>query len=64
MNDIEQREALYAEGWALGLRSVDLTKWISERWEPAAAVAEPGEPPEKPKAAKKTTKKKAKKKSE
>ena len=61
MNDIEQREALYAEGWALGLRSVDLTKWIAERWEPAAAVAEPGE---KPKAAKKTTKKKAKKKSE
>jgi len=69
MNDRDLEERLYAEGWAKGLRSVDLTKYIRERWEPSAAVAGPEEtveeevPAEEPKPAKKkAAKKKAKKK--
>ena len=70
MNDAERQKELYAEGWAKGLRSVDLMQYIRERWEPAAAVAGPEETVEeeapveepKPKAAKKKTKKKAAKK--
>lgn len=68
MNDRDLEERLYAEGWAKGLRSVDLTKYIRERWEPSAAVAGPDEageeeaPVEEPKPKKKKAKKKAAKK--
>lgn len=63
MNDRQREEELYAEGWAKGLRSIDLMKYIRERWEPAAAVAGPEETVEEPKpVAKKKTKKKAAKK--
>jgi len=69
MNDRQRERELYAEGWATGLRSVDLMQYIRERWEPAAAVAGPEEtveeeaPVEEPKpVAKKKTKKKAAKK--
>lgn len=63
MNDRQREEELYAEGWAKGLRSIDLMKYIRERWEPAAAVAGPEETVKEPKpVAKKKTKKKAAKK--
>jgi len=67
MNDLELRKNLYHEGWAKGLRSSDLSKYIEERWKPDEAVAGPEEtveeeaPVEEPKP-KATKKKKAKKK--
>ena len=68
--DLDTRQKLYAEGWALGLRSADLRDYIDERWKPEAAVTGPEDTVEeeapveepKPKATKKKAKKKAAKK--
>ena len=66
--DLDTRQKLYAEGWALGLRSAELRDYIDEHWKPEAAVAGPEDtveeeaPVEEPKPKKKKAKKKAAKK--